>query len=305
MSATWPVSGGGSGDISGPNVSVANSVPVFSDTSGHNLADCQTLGFINLPPGSQGNLPGTNVCSLNFTGTGISNNTGFGGATPDRLIASSAGYEMMRWENGSTATPTITMLATLRPDSGIPTNIGIAGNAFIKIYNRTTLFGGTTSGVGYDLTRRIWTSHAGWSSGGDQISTGIGMGLDANTGSEWFINLWDNTASEYRNAFNVNLDARFSVLSAPDNTDANSTKATTIKVKGANKTAGTGGGGDLVLDGGTSSGGEPGHIYLRATAGAPTSTPVAISGYVAMQFDSSNNKLYAYVGGGWKSVTLT
>jgi hypothetical protein len=48
-----------------------------------------------------------------------------------------------------------------------------------------------------------------------------------------------------------------------------------------------------------------GHVFLPSCAGAPTGVPANIpTGQIAMQFDSSNNFLYAYLGGAWKKTTV-
>lgn len=46
-----------------------------------------------------------------------------------------------------------------------------------------------------------------------------------------------------------------------------------------------------------------GFTYIPTSAGAPTGTPTAYTGKVAMEYDTTNNKLYVY-NGAWKSVTL-
>lgn len=47
-----------------------------------------------------------------------------------------------------------------------------------------------------------------------------------------------------------------------------------------------------------------GFLYVAACAGAATGTPTSFTGRVPMVFDSTNFKLFAYMGGAWKSVTL-
>jgi hypothetical protein len=47
-----------------------------------------------------------------------------------------------------------------------------------------------------------------------------------------------------------------------------------------------------------------GFLYIDSCAGTPTGVPVANTGRVAVIYDTTNNKLYAY-NGAWKSVTLT
>lgn len=47
-----------------------------------------------------------------------------------------------------------------------------------------------------------------------------------------------------------------------------------------------------------------GFVYIRTCAGTPTGAPTAFTGHVAIVYDTTNNKLYAY-NGSWRSVTLT
>jgi len=47
-----------------------------------------------------------------------------------------------------------------------------------------------------------------------------------------------------------------------------------------------------------------GFAYIPVTTGTPTGIPAAISGYAPMVADSRGNKLWVYIGGGWKSATL-
>jgi hypothetical protein len=46
-----------------------------------------------------------------------------------------------------------------------------------------------------------------------------------------------------------------------------------------------------------------GFLYIPTSAGAPTGTPTAFTGKVAMEFDTTNNRLYIY-DGAWISVAL-
>ena len=46
-----------------------------------------------------------------------------------------------------------------------------------------------------------------------------------------------------------------------------------------------------------------GFLYIPTSAGAPTGTPTTYTGRVAIEYDTTNNKLYVF-NGAWKSVTL-
>lgn len=43
-----------------------------------------------------------------------------------------------------------------------------------------------------------------------------------------------------------------------------------------------------------------GFPYIPTCAGTPTGAPTAISGFAPMVVDSTNNKLYVYIGGAWR-----
>jgi hypothetical protein len=47
-----------------------------------------------------------------------------------------------------------------------------------------------------------------------------------------------------------------------------------------------------------------GFTYLPSCAGAPTGVPTAVTGMVPTVIDTTNSKLYCYIGGAWKSVLL-
>ena len=48
-----------------------------------------------------------------------------------------------------------------------------------------------------------------------------------------------------------------------------------------------------------------GFLYIPHVAGTPTGTPTTRTGFVAMCFDSTNNKLYVYDGGWLASGALS
>jgi hypothetical protein len=65
------------------------------------------------------------------------------------------------------------------------------------------------------------------------------------------------------------------------------------------------GGGLVVGTGALATNATGGFFYADSCAGTPTGTPVSFAGRVPVVVDTTNSKLYAFVGGVWKSVTLT
>jgi hypothetical protein len=48
-----------------------------------------------------------------------------------------------------------------------------------------------------------------------------------------------------------------------------------------------------------------GFTYIPVCGGPPTGTPETIAGRAPLVIDNVNSKLYAFIGGAWKSTTLT
>jgi hypothetical protein len=48
-----------------------------------------------------------------------------------------------------------------------------------------------------------------------------------------------------------------------------------------------------------------GFLYVRSGAGAPTGVPTVYSGAVPLYADTTNNRLYCYMGGAWRLAALT
>lgn len=79
-----------------------------------------------------------------------------------------------------------------------------------------------------------------------------------------------------------------------------------LKLGGSQKALFTGSG-DLVLGDNSAAMGVAstvGFLHMRSIAGTPTGTPTLYAGAVPFAVDPAGSKLWAYVGGAWKSVTF-
>lgn len=166
-----------------------------------------------------------------------------------------------------------TNVDNIRPDSAVPSSIGTSSRNYTDFWGRTFLFGGGSGSAGYAAApgRRIWV---GWGADVDGTSNHnseprVGMGWNlAGTypngyGDEVYFRGDDPGISLRREFFNVKHSSRVTTLSAPADSTADANAAQTLTLKGANKTAGTGNGGDTILDTSTSSGGTAGKILMK------------------------------------------
>lgn len=57
--------------------------------------------------------------------------------------------------------------------------------------------------------------------------------------------------------------------------------------------------------GALATGATAGHVFIPSCAGTPTGTPSAIpTGKIALQYDSTNNRIYAFNAGTWRSILV-
>lgn len=89
------------------------------------------------------------------------------------------------------------------------------------------------------------------------------------------------------------------VLKASDHLVADANPARNLTVRGGDNAAGTGDGGDLLVRGGTTTGGQAGDFFIPSVSGTPVDTPHTHSGFVPERYDTTNHKLCVY-DGGWK-----
>lgn len=276
--------GGGSGNVIGPNPSTPFGVPMFGNGGGTLLLDSVLTGrgilagaglnidaVTGIDSGDLGySFAGDAVdettsaiiplYSPGITGWKVSPNSNFG---IDYLTDYMAGKMVSQTHiDPNTGFPNIVFVNStiLRPDTGfLDAQIGTPQAAFANISGARYTFGRTT-----DATRKVFMFDDHQSAGAN--FAGPGLGFDSSTGSEWYWISIDNAhGGLIRESFNLTYNDRATTVSAPDEATADANPAVSLVVKGANKTAGTGAGGNLHLAGGTSSGGAAGQVFVDST----------------------------------------
>jgi hypothetical protein len=292
------ISHGGNGNVNGPGSSLLYSTPVFSDTTGKNLEDAQTSSTMKVPVGDTTDFGG--VLGQEFAGSGINgpvlSGTGFkvvnpGGANIDDLELLVGGHPFLDFQaNPGSSSYRLTLEGIgVRPNIGTDINFGEFGNPFQWLYFKNFKFGNNVA------TGRTLAVVSAYASGSGAVSS-FGLGFDTTTVNEVYFNAFNSAA--YVDFINFTAALRSSTISAPNDAVADSNHAIDLVLKGANKTGGTGKGGDTILSVGTSAGGAAGNVFIPSGA-PPSDTPNSHSGETAVKYDTTNHKLCAYDGGAW------
>ncbi len=268
-SSQWPPQGGsggsGTGNVTGPDPSTLFGIPIFGSTDGTVLLDSVIADvgvFISPGDGVDGVGSGLGISFKGSAGGTALNSSGTSGwkvvpiSTTDYLEEFAQGTQIS-FAKGSGPTPEKVFTVRIRPDSSLYLDLGTNASPWGIAYLDGVIAGGKSRS-----TREILfaTDYSG------QTQPGVnpwGIGLNSNTGNEFYLGLSPDAGSHYLDAFNVVSSTLTStIVSAPDNAVNDSASAISITVKGADKTAGTGNGGDLHLGGGTSAGGTVGGVIL-------------------------------------------
>lgn len=296
-SALWPPQGsggGGGGNVTGPSSSVQYSIPIFADTTGKALIDAHANTFAYIPTGD--NTDGGGQLGLVFNGNSVAASTGWkaifdSGNSQTFIELFVGGTQYIAYGDGAVTFENV----DIRPDSAFTnaTSVGLHGNQFEAMYATYFLFG---------TSSRIRALFMGPQNGNDvnTVDT-FGMGMDYNNRNEWYLELFDTTLTGFYPAFNVTLNNGQAILSAPINGPGGGNGISMV-LQGVPSITGTGNGGDVLLNGGSTVGGTEGRVFIPSQAGAPTGTPNSYTGFVCLNFDSTNNKLYAYLNGSWKAT---
>lgn len=147
------------------------------------------------------------------------------------------------------------------------------GYTSVRLINNTS---GTSGAAGYSVTANDFTSglymnaySAGYTTNGVQEAGAMAIWTNSTGG----LNIGTNAA--YQMSFWTNNVKRASI-------DSNGNNIFTVGALATNATNG--------------------FIYIPSCAGTPTGVPTAVTGGVPLVADSTNNKIYAYVGGAWTAL---
>lgn len=278
---------------------VVNSQAAFIGSVGGDSAPSASpvfSGRVLIPVGTYADSPlwpGSQVAGIGFAGDAAANNTGFN-YTDDGVLARGFGMvingrEGLRLrQNLADLNNPYVVAWTVYPDTvnKATSAIGIATNHYANAYiDRVNT--GASSG------RALHISPA---------ATGnAGIGFDNDTAKEWYLKAYDGTAyTEYGFHSNTASSRRSWAIKPAANATNDTIPGIDLILQPGAKTANNADGGDLVAGVGAGNGtGVSGNFFIPAVAGAPSGTPTTRSGYVAMKYDTSNNKLCVY-NSGWK-----
>lgn len=298
MLIQYPVSGGGSITVGSTVGSASNSQMLYVDGSG-NLAQSSSLTFdgttLKTPAGTYDPASGIPGLAIGNATTGLVYESVGSGALDFHVQGR---YMATFYRPDGSTSELVTNVTRVRPDSATSSTLGTSTAPWAAAYTKKLLFGGITGGVGYPSPGR--DTFLAWVQDG-AVGFGVNVSDATHYGSEFYLKGYDNTAAAYNEFLNFTHDNRTTTMSAPAATST--TQGQHLILKGAD--AASGKGGDLLLNGGASSGSTQGCVYLPNTNGAPGFTPASHSGYSAVFADPTNNKLWMYNGSAWKSVALT
>lgn len=160
---------------------------------------------------------------------------------------------------------------------------------------------GTNMGLGGTATNGLINV------GNRSIGTGGSTNSSTNIGIVGFGNIGTSTGTSYQIGGFFGLHTATPTFGASaalmcDNADQTS-DIFVARDNGTTKVKITDNGNTVLSNAALATNATNGFVYIPTSAGAPTGTPTAYTGTVAMQYDTTNNKLYIY-NGAWKSVTL-
>lgn len=133
---------------------------------------------------------------------------------------------------------------------------------------------------------------------GTGVSTGdckIELGGNRSGSGATYIDLHSASGTDYEGRIlrNSGTNGSFDIVNAGSG-------ALTLGTNNLVRTRIDGNGNVSVGTGSLSTTATDGFPYIPTCAGTPTGTPTAISGFAPMVVDSTNNKLYVYIGGAWR-----
>ncbi len=200
--------------------------------------------------------------------------------------------------------------SSVYPDHSVmPASFGKAGNEWANMFTNLLTLGNQAGSGG----RTEYIAMQGWQY--------VGIGCDDTNGNNWYFNGWDTTTRRYFEMLDIfQNNSRTSIYPGADSSN---TAAQGLLLRGSNNSS-TGPGGDTTITAGTSTGGAIGNVVVQAASGAalattatsgflyiptcagvPTGTPsTTYTGTAPMVVDTTDSKLYIYIGGAWKGTVL-
>lgn len=222
---------------------------------------------------------------------------------------------------GATQNVTVEILGT-SPTAQKAGSVNVQGGTANDFAGACTLAGGdaVSVGTGGTATVRGGDSFGGYRSGPVVVRGGDSTGNGGYGGDV-------TIRGGYSNAITFNAAppaGAISITGGAASGNANQSPGGAVTIKGGSGGALNGAGGNVVIGGGSGGGtGSKGNVVLIDTgaalatsaaggfvcfptcAGTPTGTPANVpAGAVACVIDTTNSKLYLYIGGAWKGVTL-
>ena len=141
----WTLLGGGSGNVVGPNSSVAGDIPGFADTTGKVLADSYAVVTTVGSPGTNGNIPTEAAVRSAISAAGGGNVNAAGTLTSNLPVIGSGSTSVAVGSVSGNTTTFVTMASGDAKTSGAPLTWNSSGNAATPSAPVIATYGGTNN----------------------------------------------------------------------------------------------------------------------------------------------------------------
>ena len=250
---------------------------------------------------------GTGTTNVQITGNGVSGNSNYGTlSVGNPSTSTNATNGTIEFYGGSTK---VSAIKSVNQSGG--TNNGQlifsvnSGGTFTNFATLDSNLGNSTSQGGFNLgliNNTVSSNLAIWNHSNNAITTGIVMG-NMKSGNTSSISI--DFAGVSNTSGNSGTLARIIGLKSASTDSTQLTGAlafytTSNSLLGGTEKMRIDAGGNVVI--GTaalSTSATDGFLYLPSSAGSPTGVPTSNTGTIPIEYDTTNNRLYAYRGGAW------